>query len=108
MKPICYDTAAVGKCLKTKAIGSCRSVEITDLYKYKEGGLSSLNHLIGPFLHEQCFHGTESRWPELLCDMYYVAANLVKNHQNETRLLTNMGKYSWPTLMKTVQKCDLI
>ncbi|KAI0217047.1 Protein-glutamine gamma-glutamyltransferase K [Lamellibrachia satsuma] len=37
MKPICFESAAIGKCVKTKAVGSCKSVDITDLYKYREG-----------------------------------------------------------------------
>lgn len=44
MKPICFESAAIGKCVKTKAVGSCKSVDITDLYKYREGESGSLLH----------------------------------------------------------------
>ena len=37
MKPIRFEPGAIGKCLKTKAIGSMESMDITDLYKHKEG-----------------------------------------------------------------------
>ena len=42
MEPIRSELAAIGKCVKTKAIGSMESMDITDLYKHKEGESHSL------------------------------------------------------------------